>query len=55
MSEKEVELPLDHVFFRVRDLEEMYRFYHDVLGLKDVFAGYARWPRSALLSSHERH
>lgn len=33
----------------------MYMFYHDVLGLKDVFAGHARWPRGALLSSDERH
>ena len=55
MSEKEAKLPLDHVFFRVRDLEKMYMFYHNVLGLKDVFAGHARWPRGALLSSDERH
>lgn len=70
MSE-DVELPLDHVNFRVRNLEKMYRFYHDVLGLKDVFTGlsdrrrnretkgkfkdFSQNPTDALLSSDERH
>jgi catechol 2,3-dioxygenase-like lactoylglutathione lyase family enzyme len=33
---------LDHVMLNVRDIEKSYRFYHDILGLKEEWTGKSR-------------